>query len=81
MSGCFNISLNVCIRENWMLVVERCVKGWLGRVGVLCCVFLSFELKSNMDNLEVLYLNLVLDLVFFFNIFRGDMERIIDEYV
>ena len=80
MSDRFNTSSNVCMRENWTLVVERCAKGWPGRVGVLRCAFSSFEVKSNMDNSEVLHLNLVLDLVSFFNIFRGDMERIIDEH-
>ena len=73
MSDRFNTSSNVCMRENWTLVVERCAKGWPGRVGVLRCAFSSFEVKSNMDNSEVLHLNLVLDLVSFFNIFRGDM--------
>ena len=74
-----NTGSNVCIIENWTLVVERCAKGWPGRVSVLRCAFSSFEVKSNMDNSEALHLNLVLDLVSFFNIFRGDMERNIDD--
>lgn len=32
-----------------------------------------------MDNSEAVHLNLVLDLVSYFNVFRGDMEKIIEE--